>query len=146
MMNEKLLLTVAPSIPPYMRAQFPDLDLTPEGIADEVVRAHSAGANVVHLHVWDEHGQPTMDLSAFQRTLRLIRERCDIIIEGSTGGINSLSAADRSVSLQTPIELASLNPGSVNYDQGVYVNSPEDIRYWAGEMHRRTDQAGYCHL
>jgi 3-keto-5-aminohexanoate cleavage enzyme len=30
-----------------------------------------------------------------------------------------------------------LNPGSVNYDQGVYINSPADIRYWAGEMHRK---------
>jgi 3-keto-5-aminohexanoate cleavage enzyme len=135
--NEKLLITVAPSIPPYLRANLPGLDLSPEGVADEVVRASSAGANLVHLHVWDEHGQPTMDLTAFRRTLGLIRERCDIIIEGSTGGINTLSAAERSVSLQAEIELASLNPGSVNYDQGVYVNSPEDIRYWAGEMRRR---------
>jgi 3-keto-5-aminohexanoate cleavage enzyme len=137
MMTEKLLITVAPSIPPYMRAHLPGLDLSPEGIAEEVVRASSAGANVVHLHVWDEHGQPTMDLTAFRRTLGLIRERCDIIIEGSTGGINTLSAAERSVSLQAEIEMASLNPGSVNYGQGVYMNSPEDIRYWAGEMQRR---------
>ena len=140
-MNEKLLITVAPSIPPYMRANFPNLDLSPEGVAAEVARAHSAGANVVHLHVWDEEGQPTMDLSAFRRTLRLIRERCDIVIEASTGGINTLNAAERSVSLQTEIELASLNPGSVNYDQGVYVNSPEDIRYWAEEMQRRQIKA-----
>ncbi len=135
-MNDKLLITVAPSIPPYLRHNLPGLDLSPEGVAEEVVRACNAGANVVHLHVWDEHGQPTMDLTAFRRTLHLIRERCGIIIEGSTGGINTLSAAERSVSLQAEIELASLNPGSVNYDQGVYVNSPEDIRYWAGEMHR----------
>lgn len=33
--------------------------------------------------------------------------------------------------------MASLNPGSVNYDQGVYVNSPADIDYWAREMKRR---------
>jgi 3-keto-5-aminohexanoate cleavage enzyme len=33
--------------------------------------------------------------------------------------------------------MASLNPGSVNYDKGVYVNSPMDIDYWAEEMHRR---------
>lgn len=136
-MNEKLLITVAPSIPPYMRAGIPGLDLSPAGIAAEVIRACNAGANVVHLHVWDEQGQPTMDLAAFNETLRLIRQGCDIVIEGSTGGINTLSAAQRSVSLSAEIEMASLNPGSVNYDRGVYVNSPEDIRYWAGEMHRR---------
>jgi 3-keto-5-aminohexanoate cleavage enzyme len=136
-MNDKFLITVAPSIPPYLRQGIPGLDLTPEGIADEVVKAWNAGANVVHLHVWDEYGQPTIELDAFRRTLHLIHERCDIIIEGSTGGINTFSAAQRSVSLQADIELASLNPGSVNYDQGVYVNSPDDIRYWAGEMQRR---------
>jgi 3-keto-5-aminohexanoate cleavage enzyme len=120
-----------------MAADHPGLDLSPEGIADEVVRAYNAGANAVHLHVWDEQGQPTTDLSAFQRTLRLIRQRCDIVVEGSTGGVNELSPAERSVSLQCDIEMASLNPGSVNYDAGVYINAPSDIAYWAQEMHRR---------
>ena len=135
--DDKLLVTVAPSIPPYLATGIPGLDLSPEGIAAEVVRAAEAGANVVHLHVWDEQGQPTMELAAFERTLRLIRERSDIVIEGSTGGVNTLSPAERSVALQADIEMASLNPGSVNYDAGVYVNSPDDIRYWATEMHRR---------
>lgn len=136
-MSGKLLVTVAPSIPPYSAQDIPGLDLSPEGIAEEVVRAYNAGANVVHLHVWDERGQPTTDLTAFNRTLRLIQARCDIVIEGSTGGISALSPAERSVSLQADIEMASLNPGSVNYDKGVYVNSPMDIDYWAEEMHRR---------
>jgi 3-keto-5-aminohexanoate cleavage enzyme len=134
---DKLLITVAPCIPPYMAAGLPGLDLSPEGIAREVVQACQAGASVAHLHVWDEQGQPTQELAAFRRTLALIRERCDILIEGSTGGVNTLTPAERSVSLQCDIELASLNPGSVNYDAGVYVNSPDDIAYWAEEMRRR---------
>lgn len=136
-MTDKLILTVAPCIPPYMASQVPGLDLSPEGIADEVVRAWNAGANLAHLHVWDEQGQPTQDTAAFQRTLSLIRARCDIIIEGSTGGVGALTPAQRSVSLGCDIELASLNPGSVNYDAGVYVNSPDDIAYWTQEMGRR---------
>lgn len=137
MLTDKLLMTVAPSIPPYMAKDIPGLDLSPEAIADEVVRAYNAGANLVHLHVWDERGQPTTDLTAFNRTLALIRERCDIIIEGSTGGVNELSPQERSVSLDADIEMASLNPGSVNYDQGVYVNSPSDIDYWVKAMYQR---------
>jgi 3-keto-5-aminohexanoate cleavage enzyme len=135
--EDKLLITVAPCIPPYAAKDVPGLDLSPEGIAAEVVRAYDAGANVVHLHVWDERGQPTTDLAAFERTLRLIRARCGIVIEGSTGGVNELSAAQRSVSLNAEIEMASLNPGSVNYDSGVYVNAPQDIAYWVREMRRR---------
>jgi 3-keto-5-aminohexanoate cleavage enzyme len=59
------------------------------------------------------------------------------VIEGSTGGVNTLSPRERSISLLTNIELASLNPGSVNYDKGVYVNSPEDIVFWAKTMKQR---------
>jgi 3-keto-5-aminohexanoate cleavage enzyme len=137
-MEDKLLVVVAPCIPPSMSEKIADLDLSPEGIANEVVRAHSAGANIAHLHVWDELGQPTTELAAFNRTVELIRARCDIIIEGSTGGVNQLTPPERSVSLQADIELASLNPGSVNYDSGVYVNSPSDIAYWVNEMKQRS--------
>ena len=136
-MNDKLLVTVAPCIPPSQSKEISGLDLTPEGIANDVVRAYNAGANIVHLHVWDEKGQPTTDLSFFKRTIGLIQERCDIIIEGSTGGISEFTHENRSIALQANIEMSSLNPGSVNYDQGVYINSPQDINYWALEMHRR---------
>ena len=137
MSDDRLLVAVAPSIPPYMRAGLPQLDLSPEGIAAEVVRAWDAGASIAHLHVWDESGQPTQELRAFEQTIRLIRERCDILIEGSTGGFNDLTPAERSVALQADIDLASLNPGSVNYDAGVYVNPPDAIAYWAETMSRR---------
>jgi 3-keto-5-aminohexanoate cleavage enzyme len=125
-------------VPPSHFGDLPEgMRLTPETIADEVYRAYNAGATLAHLHVLDENGYPTRELSAFRRTLALIGERCDIILEGSTGGVNTLTPAERSVSLQTEVELASLNPGSVNYDGGVYVNSPQDIDYWVNEMHRR---------
>lgn len=134
---DKLLITVAPCIPPYMADKIPNLDLSPKSISDEVVRAFNAGANILHLHVWDEKGTPTTKLDAFTETIRLIREQCDIIIEGSTGGFNDLSPAERSTSLNIDIEMASLNPGSVNYDGGVYINAPSDVRYWTTEMHHK---------
>lgn len=134
---DKLLITIAPCIPPYMAEKIPQFDLSPEGIANEVVRAYNAGANIVHLHVWDEKGTPTTDLKSFRETISLIKNRCDIVIEGSTGGFNDLSPSERSTSLNVDIEMASLNPGSVNYDGGVYINSPSDIRYWTAEMHRK---------
>jgi 3-keto-5-aminohexanoate cleavage enzyme len=133
-MSNEMLVTVAPCIPRQLAANLPRVDVSPEGIAGEVVRAYNAGANVAHLHVWDKRGEPTTDLSAFERTLGLIREHCDIVIEGSTGGVSRLSREERAVCLATDVEAASLNVGSVNYDEGVYVNSPDDIRYWAMEM------------
>lgn len=134
---DQLIITVAPCVPPAHFEHVPDLQLTPEAIADEVYGAYNAGASLAHLHVLDEQGYPTHNLAAFRRTLGLIRERCDIVLEGSTGGVGTLSPAERCVSLQTDVELASLNPGSVNYDSGVYVNSPGDIDYWVKEMYTR---------
>lgn len=139
---DKLMITVAPDAPPVQLKAYSDLPRSPEQIADEVVRAWQSGAAIAHLHVLDEKGRPTQDLAAFRRTIALIREQCDIIIEGSTGGLTGFSAADRCVALQADIEMASLNPGSVNYDQGVYVNSPQDIDYWVREMHRRGIKPG----
>ena len=139
---DKLIITVAPGAPPARLAVYPDLPRTPEQIADEVVRTWQSGTAIAHLHVLDERGRPTRDLAAFRRTIALIRERCDIIIEGSTGGLTGFSAADRCVALQADVELASLNPGSVNYDQGVYVNSPQDIDYWVQEMYQRGIKPG----
>jgi 3-keto-5-aminohexanoate cleavage enzyme len=135
--DEKLLVIVAPCAAHHVAQDIPNLDLSPEGIADEVVRAYNAGANGVHLHVIDEHGQPTVDLAAFERTVQLIRQRCDIIIEGSTGGEGDLTPPERAVALRADIEMATLNCGSVNFQRRVFVNSPSDIAYWAQEMKRR---------
>jgi 3-keto-5-aminohexanoate cleavage enzyme len=79
-----------------------------------------------------------VELDAFNQTLELIRARCDIIIEGSTGGMNTLTVDERCVSLDADIELASLNPGSVNYAEGVYINSPQDVNYWTEKMYKRS--------
>ena len=90
----------------------------------------------------DEQGQATQDLTAFTRTVALIRQRCDIIIEGSTGGaLPTVSAAGRSVALQADIEMASLNPGSVNFEHVAYTNTPQDIAYWVARDEAARHQA-----
>ena len=136
-MEEKLLVIVSPCVPPHAARDIPNLDLSPKGITDEVVRAYNAGANAAHLHVFDERGQPTVRLEAFDRTIQLIRQRCDIIIEASTGGEGELTRTERAVALQVDIDMASLNTGSINTELAVFVNPPDDIAYYAQEMMRR---------
>ena len=134
---EKLIITVAPNAHPAKLDAHPELPRTPDQIAAEVIAACKAGAAVAHLHVVDERGYATEDLSAFRSTIWQIRNGCDIVIEGSTGGMSDLGPAGRCVALQADIELASLNPGSVNYDESVYLNSPSDIDYWVQQMQKR---------
>jgi 3-keto-5-aminohexanoate cleavage enzyme len=87
------------------------------------------------LHVRDDKGNQTEDLTLFSRTLDLIRDASDIIIQGSTGGLSELSLEERCVALNDPrVEVASLNMGSVNFSEEVYINRLPDIRYWARRM------------
>jgi 3-keto-5-aminohexanoate cleavage enzyme len=109
--------------------------MTPEEVSREVIDCTRAGASFVHLHVRDDKGNQTEDLTQFSLTLDLIRESSDIIIQGSTGGLSELSLEARCVALNDPrVEVASLNMGSVNFSEDVYINRLPDIRYWARRM------------
>jgi 3-keto-5-aminohexanoate cleavage enzyme len=104
-------------------------------VAEETIACAKAGAGMVHLHVRDSTGIQTADTMEFGKTLDLIREESDIIIQGSTGGISELSLEERCAALNDPrVEVASLNMGSANFDEGVYINTLPDIRYWAKRM------------
>jgi len=135
-MKRKIVVTVAPVChvgKPVPEGSFNPL--TPEEIAAEVAACAKAGASMVHLHVRDLTGEQTFDMTQFSRTLDLIREQSDIVIQGSTGGLSTLSLEDRSVCLSEPrVEVASLNMGSVNFGESVYINTLPEIRYWAGRM------------
>ena len=131
--SRKIIVAVAPVgrevAPPSINP------LTPGEVAQQVIDCTRAGASLVHLHVRDRRGDQTEDITDFSRTLDLIRESSDIIIQGSTGGLTTLTLEERSVSVTDPrVEVASLNMGSVNFGEDVYVNRVPDIRYWAGRM------------
>jgi 3-keto-5-aminohexanoate cleavage enzyme len=132
----KVLLGVAPVC--HETADVPKgvlVPYTPEEVAREVIECAKMGTGMVHLHVRDEKGKQTADLSHFKKTIDLIREESDIVIQGSTGGVAELSLEERCVSLNDPrVEVASLNMGSANLGDGVYINTLPDIRYWANRM------------
>ena len=133
---KKILLSVAPVS--HTGVEIPDgvnNPVTPEQVASEVIACARMGFAMVHLHVRDDKGEQTADLSWFSRTLDLIRGESDIIIQGSTGGVAELSLEERCVSLDDPrVQVASLNMGSANLNDGVYINTLPDIRFWAKKM------------
>ncbi len=129
----KIIVTVAPVC--HVGKPIPEgckNPLTPEEITEDVLNCYRAGACQVHLHTRDLKGNPTFELDVFSQTIYSIREHSDMIIQGSTGGLSDLSLADRCVSLNVPeVEIASLNMGSVNFGETVYINTMPDLRYWA---------------
>ncbi len=129
----KVIISVAPVAAEAVEGV--ENPLTPEEVAQDTIAAAEAGASMVHLHVRDRVGKLTDDLTEFSRTLDILSERSDIVIQGSTGGLSELTLEQRCVAVQDPrVEVASLNMGSANFDEGVYVNTFPDIRYWAGRM------------
>jgi len=131
----KIIIAVAPvgrsTQPPAINPR------TPKQVADEVIRCARAGASMVHLHVRDAKGVQTEEIGVYSETLDRIRTSSDIVIQGSTGGLTTLSLEQRCVALNDPrTEVASLNMGSVNFGEDVYINRLPDIRYWAKRMRR----------
>src|SRR5688500_15422637 len=78
-----VVLTVAPTGPIATKQDNPTLPTQPVEIADAVARAHALGASVAHIHLRDEQDRPTADLDIARRTMDLIGERCDILIQMS---------------------------------------------------------------
>ena len=133
---KKIILAVAPVA--HMEKEIPAgvvNPVDPEMLAAEVIECQKAGASLVHLHVRDTSGRIVGDLGTFSHTIDLIRQGSDIIIQGSTGGVSDLSLDARSVAVEEPrVQMASLNMGTTNFNEGIYVNTFSDIRYWAGKM------------
>jgi 3-keto-5-aminohexanoate cleavage enzyme len=58
---------------------------SPEEIAQEAVECREAGASCFHFHARDEDGANSTDSKLYEKAIKLIRERCDILIQTTNG-------------------------------------------------------------
>jgi 3-keto-5-aminohexanoate cleavage enzyme len=112
------------------RAQNPHLPITPEELGREAERCVAAGAAVIHLHARDEAGRASQETARFFAAIQEIRKRCDVIIQTSTGGAVGMSVEERAgplgvVGRDAP-EMATLNVGTINFGDDVFMNKPAD--------------------
>jgi uncharacterized protein (DUF849 family) len=68
------------------KSQNPSLPTQPLEIAETVARCHELGASVAALHARRPDDQATCNSDIYREINGLVRERCDIIINNSTGG------------------------------------------------------------
>jgi uncharacterized protein (DUF849 family) len=125
--------------------------VTPQEIADSAIGAARAGAAIAHIHVREpDTGKPSMRLDLYREVVERIRASdVDVLINLTTGAgaryfpsaDNPLVADARStlshwrkrvehIAALKP-DICSLDVGSMNFGEWVFVNTPADLREMA---------------
>ena len=138
--DDPVVVTVAPTGPRTTREQHPELPLTPQEIGAAVAEAAEAGAAVAHVHARDEQGQPTADPQVYAAIVREIRDRCDIVVQASTGVGLTVSPGERYEIIgsgDVDVSMATLNPASMTFGTGTFPNPPDFVDRLAKVMQKR---------
>jgi len=144
-MDQKIIVTVAMTGGMHTKAANPNLPEQPAEIAEHAYASFNEGAAIAHIHARDEKGQPSGDSAIYRRIHELIRRRCDIILQDTTGGGANLTVEQRiQAVLDAAPEMASLNMGSLvrtkakgEYRNTVFRNTTDDIETFARSLLER---------
>ena len=128
-MDKKIMITVAVTGSFPTKEMNPAVPYTPAEIADAAVDSCKAGAAICHIHVREpKTGQPAYRKELFKEVLDRIRDRCDIIVNLTTSGLR-LTGPDVITQRLAPVSLkpdmCSLDVGSMNFHDRVFVNAPD---------------------
>jgi 3-keto-5-aminohexanoate cleavage enzyme len=134
-MPDKVIIAAAVVGAEVTRAQSPHVPYTPAEIAKAAVDAGRAGAAVVHLHARWPDGRPSQDPAHFREIVDRIRSAgSDVVLQCSTGGAVGMSLDERLGSLVEGAEMGTLNLGTMNFGDEVFVNTRPDIVKVAGRL------------
>lgn len=116
--TDKVIITCAVTGSIHTPSMSEKLPVTPDQIADQAVAAAEAGAAMLHLHARDpETGQPTQDPAAFRAFVPRIKERCNAIINITTGAGLGMTMDQRlAAAADLRPEVCSMNMGSLNFN------------------------------
>ena len=126
-LDNKVILTVAPTGAWPTKKETPYVPLQPREIADEIYACWKAGASIAHIHVRDDEDKSSMSFEKFEETVRYIRETdCDIVINLTTSGQLGLDDEARMKHvIELKPDIASYDCGSMNWmHSSVFENSP----------------------
>ncbi len=157
-MNRNVILTCALTGAGDTADKNPNVPVTPKQIADAAIEAAKAGASVAHLHVRDpETGGISHSMEHFREVVERIREANeDVVINITAGGggdwipdANDPTRGGPGTDMQTPAErhapvgellpeLCTLDCGSLNFGDMVYINTAD----WLREHARLVQAAG----
>ncbi|QIQ22481.1 3-keto-5-aminohexanoate cleavage protein [Zophobihabitans entericus] len=125
-MNDKVIITVATTGAFPTKEHNPAVPMTPEEIAQDVYECWQAGAAIAHLHMRDDNGLGTMDKARFKKTVELIKQKCDIVLNLTTSGdLNATDETRMEHLIELKPEMGSYDCGTMNWAHStVFMNHP----------------------
>jgi len=137
-MSEVVILAAAVVGAEVTKEQNPAVPYTPAEIARAGVEAWREGAAVLHLHARWPDGRPSQRPEHFAEIIAAIRAAgCDAVLQCSTGGAVGMPLEERLGALVDGAEMGTLNMGTMNFGDGVFVNSRPDILEVARRLRER---------
>ncbi|HYP59655.1 MAG TPA: 3-keto-5-aminohexanoate cleavage protein, partial [Thermomicrobiales bacterium] len=129
--RNKVIITCAVTGAVHVPSQSEYLPITPEQIAENAIGAAEAGAAILHLHARNpENGRPTPDPEMFMQFLPEIKERCNAVINITTGGGQGMTLEQRlAAAMRAKPEMCSLNMGSMNFGRFGIANRIKEFRF-----------------
>ncbi|SHE27867.1 MULTISPECIES: 3-keto-5-aminohexanoate cleavage protein [Caloramator] len=132
---EKLIITCALTGAEVTKEQNPAVPYTAEEMAQSAYEAYIAGASILHIHVREDDGTPTQNKERFKVILDAIRQKCpDAILQVTTGGAVGMSDEERLAPVKLRPEMATLDAGTINFGDEVFVNSFPSLINFAKKM------------
>lgn len=106
----------------------PAVPYTPEEIAEEAYRCWKAGAAIVHIHVREPDGTPSIRYELYEETIQRIRAHkdCDVCLNITSSGTVDGVDEDRIDPIRRLLpELASYDAGTLNWqNRTIFENHP----------------------
>ena len=132
---EKLIITAAICGAEVTKEQNPAVPYTLEEMVREAKSAFEAGAAIIHVHVrWDD-GTPTQDKERFRQVMDAIKGACPgVILIPSTGGAVGMTPEERLQPTELFPEMATLDCGTCNFGDDVFVNDMPTLRAFGQRM------------
>mgnify|MGYP001257078230 FL=1 len=137
-MQDKLIISTAVCGSVPSKKQNPNVPYTPMEIANQALGSWRAGAAIAHIHVRDPTtGIPSSELKLFSEVVKRIRDESDLLINLTTSGFN-IDGPDvgekRLEPLELRPELCSLDVGSLNFRDGIFMNPSDWVEKAASRM------------
>ncbi len=116
------LITVAATGAAADKARVPALPVTLDELTGQAAACEQAGAAVIHVHIRDDDGRPTLDVGRLKDTVAALRASTSLIIQLSTGGAVTDGFEARLAVLDAAPDACSLTCGTVNFGDDVFAN------------------------